>query len=61
MEENIEEERYSKGMQNIKGYDTFVKIDPINKGWSSDKKIYIETTEGRKLLLRISDICEYDI
>jgi serine/threonine-protein kinase len=46
-------------MQAIKGYSTFSKIEVINKGWSSDKKFYIETTEGKKLLLRTADISEY--
>lgn len=34
----------------------FAKCEPINKGWSDDKKYYAETAEGEKLLLRISDI-----
>lgn len=46
-------------MQTINGYSTFSKIEAINKGWSSDKKFYIETTEGKKLLLRTADISEY--
>ena len=32
----------------------------IEKGLSGDKKYYIETVEGQCLLLRISDIAEYD-
>lgn len=47
-------------MQDIKSYYTFNKIEPVNKGWSSDKKHYIETADGRKLLLRVADISEYD-
>lgn len=47
-------------MQDIKSYSTVAKIEPVNKGYSSDKKYYIETTDGRKLLLRVSDISEYD-
>jgi len=47
-------------MQDIKNYNTFTKIDPVNKGWSSDKKYYIETAEGRRLLLRVADISECD-
>lgn len=34
-------------------------VEAINKGWSSDKKYYIQTTDGRELLLRISDIRQY--
>ncbi len=47
-------------MHDIKNYNTFTKIEPVNKGWSSDKKYYIETADGRKLLLRVADISEYD-
>ena len=47
-------------MTDIKNYGTFVKIEPINKGFSEDKKYYIETINGDKLLLRVSDISEYD-
>lgn len=47
-------------MRDIKGYNTFIKIQQINKGMSSDKKYYIETAGGRRLLLRTSDISEYE-
>ncbi|NJD02808.1 MAG: phosphotransferase family protein [Ruminiclostridium sp.] len=47
-------------MQDIKGYDTFSKIQQINKGMSSDKKYRIETVDGCRLLLRIADISEYE-
>jgi len=32
--------------------------EPLNKGWSSDKKYIIETTKGEKLLLRVADLAE---
>ena len=38
----------------------FTKITPVNKGWSSDKKYYIETADSQRMLLRVSDIAEYD-
>lgn len=38
----------------------FTKIEPIIKGWSDDKKYYIETADGRHMLLRVSDIAELD-
>lgn len=38
----------------------FTQITPITKGRSGDKKYYIETTDGRRLLLRVADISEYD-
>ena len=47
-------------MHDINTYNTFTKIEPVNKGWSSDKKHYIETEDGRRLLLRVADISEYD-
>lgn len=47
-------------MRDIPNFDTFVKIEPINKGWSGDKKFYIETKDGERLLLRVSDIATYD-
>jgi aminoglycoside phosphotransferase (APT) family kinase protein len=46
-------------MIDIKNYNTFIKIVPINKGWSSDKKYYIETSDNKHLLLRIADISEF--
>ena len=47
-------------MTDIKNYDKFVKIQPIDKGFSDDKKYYIEDINGGKLLLRVSDISELD-
>lgn len=31
-------------------------FEPVNKGWSEDKKFHIVTNDNRQLLLRISDI-----
>ncbi|WP_107838258.1 aminoglycoside phosphotransferase family protein [Metasolibacillus meyeri] len=47
-------------MQAIKDYNTFQKIEAINKGWSTDKKYYIETINNEKRLLRIANISEYN-
>lgn len=47
-------------MIDIPNYDTFIKIEPILKGWSSDKKYYVETKDEQRLLLRISAISEHD-
>lgn len=44
----------------IPGFNTFLKIEAIDKGLSDDKKYYIEAADGRKMLLRVSDIKEYD-
>jgi len=37
-----------------------VKIEPVTKGWSDDKKYCIETADGRRMLLRVSDISELE-
>lgn len=47
-------------MKDIPNYETFVKIEPIHKGWSDDKKYYVETKDGERLLLRVSDISAYE-
>ena len=46
-------------MRDIRGFDTFAKIEPIHKGWSGDQKYYVETKEGERLLLRLSNVSEY--
>jgi aminoglycoside phosphotransferase (APT) family kinase protein len=43
----------------IRGYDAWKVIEPVTGGWSDDKKFYMETGKGEKLLLRISDAAEY--
>jgi len=35
-------------------------LKPINKGWSNDKKYYIQAMDGKELLLRVSDIEQYE-
>lgn len=35
-------------MRDIPNYDTFEKIKPIHKGWSGDKKYYVETKDGER-------------
>ncbi len=47
-------------MKDIPNYDTFVRVEPIHKGWSGDKKYYVETKDGERLLLRVSDISSYE-
>lgn len=47
-------------MRDIPNFNTFVKVEPIHKGWSDDKKYYVETKDGERLLLRVSDISAYD-
>lgn len=38
----------------------FVTKEPINKGWSKDKKYCVTDENGNRYLLRVSDIAEYD-
>jgi len=38
---------------------TFIKKEPITKGWSSDKKYCVTSADGFKYLLRISPIEQY--
>lgn len=47
-------------MNDIAGYNNWNTIQAINKGWSSDKKYYIKTIEGKELLLRTTDISQYE-
>lgn len=47
-------------MQNIPDYNSFIKIEQIHKGWSDDEKYYVETSDGQRLLLRITDVSHYD-
>lgn len=47
-------------VHDIPRFDSFEKIELVNKGWSNDKKYYIETIDGKRLLLRVTDIAEYD-
>lgn len=47
-------------VRDIKEYGDFVKIEFIDKGYSNDKKYYIETSNDEKLLMRVADIKEYN-
>ena len=38
----------------------FVSRDPIDKGWSGDKKYCVTTEDGTKYLLRVSAVEQYD-
>lgn len=50
---------YNK-LNHIPNFENWKIIKKIEKGWSSDSKFYIEDFEGNKLLLRISDVANYD-
>ncbi len=47
-------------ISDIKCSEIWVSVEPVNKGWSSDEKYHIRTSAGEHLLLRISDIKQYD-
>ncbi len=38
----------------------FIKKEPINKGWSGDKKYCVTDEHGVRYFLRVSDITQYD-
>ena len=46
--------------KDIPHFADFVKIKHITKGFSDDKKYYVETRGGNRMLLRIADISEFD-
>ncbi len=44
----------------IRSSKNWASVEPLNKGWSTDKKYRIVTTEGEHLILRMADIEKYD-
>lgn len=47
-------------MDDVLVFHQLVKVIKINKGWSGDQKYYAENATGKKFLLRISDVSEYN-
>ncbi len=47
--------------KDIKNSNNWLTIEKVSKGWSSDNKYLIKTKEGKLLLLRTSDITQYDL
>jgi len=47
-------------MNDIPGFEEFATIQPVEKGWSNDRKFLIETVRGDRLLLRLSDSALYE-
>ncbi|WP_226000625.1 aminoglycoside phosphotransferase family protein [Paenibacillus sp. BJ-4] len=39
---------------------TWSHVEEIHKGWSKDKKYYVQTNDDRELLLKISDITQFE-
>lgn len=50
-----------QGIIGIPGSENWKKIELINKGWSEDKKYYVLDQNDDQLLLRISDIANYEL
>lgn len=46
--------------EDIKDSSNWETVEKISKGWSSDSKYRIKTKEGKSLLLRISDVENYE-
>ena len=46
--------------EDIKNSSDWQSVDKVSKGWSSDSKYFIKTKEGKMLLLRISDMEQYE-
>ncbi len=46
--------------EGISTADTFSTVKEISKGMSGDRKYYVETIEGKKLLLRIAEVSNYE-
>ena len=44
----------------LKDSHLFRKMEPLEKGWSNDRKYIIYTSDNKKLLLRISAISKFD-
>lgn len=44
----------------LKNSHLFRKMEPLEKGWSNDRKYIIYTSDNKKLLLRISEISKFD-
>jgi serine/threonine-protein kinase len=47
-------------MKDVAGFESFVKIEPVLKGWSGEKKYCIKPAEEKKLLLRVASGSEYE-
>ncbi len=60
IEQTLKEASMWAYIHDIPGYDSFSKIEPVTKGWSGDKKYYIETNKGNRLLIRIAEIAQYE-
>jgi len=46
--------------RDISSSTNWASVEPVDKGWSTDKKYHIKTLSGEHLLLRLSSIEEYE-
>ncbi|MBZ9687455.1 phosphotransferase [Clostridium estertheticum] len=46
--------------EDVSGYSQWSIVSEIEKGWSNDKKYYIQDKYGQEFLLRVSDISELE-
>ena len=46
--------------RDISSSTNWASVEPVDKGWSNDKKYHIKTLSGEHLLLRLSSIEEYE-
>ncbi|MDR2600309.1 MAG: phosphotransferase [Oscillospiraceae bacterium] len=58
--DNFIKEHQCHEISDVLGYDSFINIELLDKGWSTDKKYIVETADGQKQLLRIADIVQHD-
>ncbi|MEG0847248.1 MAG: phosphotransferase [Niameybacter sp.] len=47
-------------LRDIPDFSKWTKIEQINKGWSQDRKYYVENNENRKFLVRIAEATQYE-
>lgn len=47
-------------LNNIPQFSSWVSIEPLNKGWSKDKKFIVTDKNSNKFVLRISNISTYE-
>ena len=47
-------------LREIPGVQEWIVIQAIDKGWSADRKYYVQDTLGKEWHLRLSDISQYE-
>ncbi|WP_353049499.1 phosphotransferase [Paenibacillus sp. ISL-20] len=47
-------------IREIPGAHKWITVQAVDKGWSADRKFYVQDTEGQEWLLRLSDISQYE-